>query len=134
MPDFDAAYASILRANHLWFDVLAGKDPKGLRDVVVHHSAVYQFGWSEPDTNVPFELKAGLYTDAGFVEQDLVEALRKITGGWFAFLDAAWRHFMFRLANGGVLLTMSANEAEKTRYLQCTEGELPSFWVYPWCA
>jgi len=43
--DFDPSYASVLREQTVWFDKLAGKDPKGVRDLHFHNFATYQLGW-----------------------------------------------------------------------------------------
>lgn len=128
-PQFDAEYARVLGENLGWFQALAGKEPSGLRDVVVHRGGTYQLGWTVPDEATAFELRASLLNSAGFVEENLLTAVRAITSGWCAFLDAAWHHFVNKLSV--VLTTMNVHEHTKTRYVHCGGLELPSFWVYP---
>jgi hypothetical protein len=72
-----------------------------------------------------------LYRGSGAVEEDVFGVIGEITTGWFAFLDAAWLHFVERLAKDGILLTMSADELEKTRFFDL--DELRGLWVYPRC-
>jgi hypothetical protein len=43
-PDFDPVYTTVLREQTEWFDKLAGKDPKGVRDLHFHQFATYQLG------------------------------------------------------------------------------------------
>jgi hypothetical protein len=93
---------------------------------VVHHSAILYFKWGKPDADAPLKPHAGLYTSKGFVEEDLYAALREMTTGWCAFLDAAWRHFVPRLTAAGLLVNMSADDVVKTRYLACLPNGLPS--------
>jgi hypothetical protein len=133
-PNFDRGYASVLRANRKWFDRLAHR-PTGLRNVVIHHGGMLIIGWVKPEDG-PIEARTALYstalyTNAAIVEPDVCGALREITSGWFAFLDAAWLHFVTRLTAAGVLSTMSASEVEKTRYAGCSEGDRPGLWAYP---
>lgn len=129
-PDDDPDYASVLRANGKWFDRLAGREPKGLRDVVIHQGGMLNPGWAKPEGG-PIEARTALYTSRGIVEPDVFGALREITSGWFAFLDAAWLHFVERLTAARMLSTMSAIEVEKTRYAGCSEGDRPGLWAYP---
>jgi hypothetical protein len=72
-----------------------------------------------------------LYRSNGVVEENVFGALDEITTGWFAFLDAAWRHFVPRLNQAGILLMLSINDLEKTRYFDCSQGEAKGLWVYP---
>lgn len=44
--NFDPKYSEIVKANDCWFNTLAGKNPKGMRDLNFHDLAVYQLGWS----------------------------------------------------------------------------------------
>jgi hypothetical protein len=128
--EFDPEYATVLLANRRWFDLLAGDDPKGLRDVVVHHGGMLQVGWTKP-MGGPIEPRTALFRSDGVIEENVFGALQEITAGWYAFLDAALYHFAPRLAGAGVLSTMSVNDMEKTRYLDCSEGEARGLWVYP---
>lgn len=132
-PDFDPEYSSILAANKRWFERLAGENPKGLRDIMVHHEAILNFRWNKTDTQTPVSLLGVIYTSKGPVELDLYSALREMTVGWCTFLDAVWYHFVKRLTLAGILRTMSADEVIKTRYLACMGGEsdLPACWPYP---
>ena len=129
-PPLDEGYASILKANRKWFDRLAGGEPKGLRDVVIHQSGMLGVGWANP-MDGPIEPQTALYRSSGVVEENVFGALQEVTAGWCAFLDAAWHHFVSRLTDAGVLLTMSVNDLEKTRYFGCSEGEARGLWVYP---
>jgi hypothetical protein len=96
-------YASILKAHNKWFDTLSGEEPKGLRDVLVHHSGITQYSWEKQGPDAPWKLRGGLNRSDGPREEDLFEALRRMTGGWCAFLDASWHHFVPRLKEVGVL-------------------------------
>jgi hypothetical protein len=126
--DFDPDYVGVLSANRQWFDRLAGDD--GLRDVVIHHSGMLGVGWAKPKHG-PIEPRTTLYRSSGVVEENVFEALREITAGWYAFLDCAWHHFVPRLTHAGVLLTMSVNDEEKTRWVNCREAEPRDLWVFP---
>ena len=129
-PNFDPEYTAILLANSEWFDLLAGDIPKGLRDVIVHHKGMLQVGWAKP-TDGPIEPRTALYRRDGVREENVFAALRKITTGWFAFLDASWRHFVPRLAEAGILATKFVNNLETTRWEDYRRRELASMWVYP---
>jgi hypothetical protein len=125
-PEVDPGYTSILRSNREWFDRLTGDN--GLRDVVNHESGMLSVGWAKPQDG-PIEPRTSLYRSRGVVEENVFEAIKEITAGWFTFLDEAWRHFVPRLTEAGVLVIMSVNEPEKTRF--CDKDELRGWWVYP---
>jgi hypothetical protein len=127
---FDPAYRAILLANSEWFDLLSGENPKGLRDVIVHHKGMLQIAWSKPEEGF-IEPQIALYRSDGVKEQNVFGALQTITAGWFMFLDAAWHHFVPRLREAGVLETLSVSDLDKTRWKDCRERELQSLWAYP---
>jgi hypothetical protein len=97
---FDPVYAAILSANHNWFNELIGDG--GLRDVVTHESGMWGIAWEKPK-DLPIKPRVSLYRRKGIVEGDVFDALKKITSGWFAFLDEAYRHFVPRLISAGML-------------------------------
>ncbi len=126
---FDREYAAILSDCSKWFDDLAGKNPSGLRDVIVHRAGTYQLGWTLPSEKDAFELRASLVNAQGFVEDDVLGALVGITKGWFEFLDQCFVHFRVRLQP--VVSWADLARDELSRYVDCGGTELPSFWVYP---
>jgi hypothetical protein len=129
VPQFDPDYASILKANQGWFDHLSGEDPKGLRDVLVHHSGTTYFYWQGGhDTEIA--LCGELHRSDGPCEEDLYDRTREMTCGWCAFLDAAWLHFVKTLNDKGILRSTSGTGAE-SRWFPCWKRGLPSVWVYP---
>lgn len=125
--DFDPGYTAILQENLGWFDELAGKNPSGLRDVIVHQGGTYQLGWAAPSADKSLELRAMLLDSSGSIEEDLINALTRITTGWFRFLDLSWSHFSDRLNN---LVGLHVDKLQ-TRLTECGGQSLPSFWVYP---
>jgi hypothetical protein len=128
-PNVDAGYASILGANQAWFHHLAGENPKGLRDVLVHHAGTTFFYW-QGDQATEIALCGELYRSDGPFEENLPDRTREMTCGWCAFLDAACLHFVKNLKAKGMLTTMSGNDTE-SRWFPCGKRGLPSAWVYP---
>ncbi len=128
-PEFDPEYARILGERCTWFDSLAGKQPAGLRDVIVHKGGTYQLGWTLPTLEDEFDLRASVLDARGFVEDDLFKALVEVTQGWFAFLDQCCSHFRAKLQP--VVTWADISSDELSRYLHCGGTQLPSFWVYP---
>jgi len=129
--DFDGPYASILNNRSEWFESLSGEDPKGLRDVLVHHGGVTKFEWEKQNADTPWRIRGGLYRNDGAQETDLVEALRTMTAGWFKFLDAVYNHFTSRVVQAGFF------SPENVKYIPTifSHGgklDVPSHrWVYP---
>jgi hypothetical protein len=122
----DADYASLLQANKDWFDLLAGKDQKGLRDVLVHHAGTTIFGYQGPE----IELLGALYRSNGPPEEFLPDRVCEMTSGWYAFLDTTHLHFVKNLKAKGILNTMPGDDKE-SRWFPCKQRGLPSLWVYP---
>ncbi len=129
-PAFDPAYTTILTNETNWFDELAGKNPSGLRDVIVHRGGTYQLGWTNPSDEDQFELRAALVGKKGFVDEDVLAALTRMTSGWFSFLDSCCKHFGSRIAHIVPQADIDKQD-ELSRFLSCSGKELPSFWAYP---
>ena len=129
-PDFDYDYAAILQTHWGWFEALAGKNSKGLRDLVVHLRGTYQLGWAQHDEPSGFEFRASVVSDASIVQDNIVPILRSINQGYFGYLDQTYDHFATRLrAEFGEELIPVGDVP--TQYYRFEGGPLPSFWVYP---
>jgi hypothetical protein len=124
---YDLAYISILKQNRTWRDQLVGWN-NGLRGVVAHESGILGVGWAKPKDGL-IEPRTSLYRSDGVVEENVFEALKVITAGWFAFLDDAYRHFAPRLTDAGILPIGFIDEFEKTRFFDA--DELRGLWAYP---
>jgi hypothetical protein len=126
--DFDAAYASILDDHFEWFELLSGKDPKGLRDVLVHHSGVTKYEWVKENADSPWKIRGGLYRSDGPREDDLFEALRTMTSGWCKFLDAVYNHFTERFVEAGFLpagpCEIHSHSAVNGRQVRCPIAQM----------
>lgn len=129
-PDFDPEYTAILNSNLDWFELLAGKDPKGLRDVIVHQCGTFQLGWSRHDGADDIELRASLVGNARIVHDNVVPALKSMVTDYFVYLDRIFAYFSAKLrvelGNEGV----PTNDIP-TRYYEFSNGPLSSHWVYP---
>ena len=128
-PNFDPIYAQILADNTQWFEELAGKAPSGLRDVIVHRGGTYQLGWTVPTEADRFQLQASMVNASGFVEDDVMTAIERMTHGWFRFLDLWCGHFTRKVAP--VVSWADLERNDLARYVPCNGNELPSFWLYP---
>ena len=126
--NFDPAYTSILAANRDWFERLAGREGRGLREVVIHWRGTYEFGWSTDAGEEDLTFWAGLMGDSGLVEVDFVPALKSIVLGYFILLDHLYEHFSALLAKMGPPFTKASSE--QSRHI-IFEGGLSSSWVYP---
>lgn len=126
---FDPSYATILSDQTDWFEELAGKDPTGLRDAIIHHGGTHQLGWVVPDQETDLELRASIVDRKGFVDEDLIAALIRMTGGWFSFLDLCCQ--MFREKVAPIVSWAVIDQEEHSRYASLGGTELPSHWVYP---
>lgn len=125
---FDGEYEQILAESTSWFDQLAGKEPSGLRDVVVHRAGTYQLGWTMASNGGLLELRAGVVDANGFVEDDLISALVSINSGWFEFLDRYCVLFRRRLQPEVPWADLLRDEL--SRYVHYDGTEPPSAWVY----
>lgn len=84
--------------------------------------------WAKPQDSL-IEPRTSLYQSGGVVEEDVFEALKEITAGWFRFLDEAYRHFVPRLTNAGILQGLSADDLEGCRFFDA--DKLRGLWAYP---
>jgi hypothetical protein len=131
-PAQDPEYRAILLASTQWFDLLAGEDPKGVRDIVIHQRGSYQLRWCESPDGCEFQLEASLIRDTKIVSADVIPTLKCIIHGYFGFLDEAIRHFMARLE----LIFGSPQDASNPIFKPCfsyKQGALPSAWLFPQC-
>ena len=95
--DFDPAYTTVLKEQTKWFDKLAGKDPKGVRDLHFHQFATYQMGWVTHPTGER-TISVQQVTAEGIKDPDLTFTLSAIIEEFFAYLDTAYTFFRDRLA------------------------------------
>jgi len=97
-PDFDPDYSSVLREKAAWFDKLAGKHPKGVRDLVFHQFATYQLGLTRYRAGES-RIAVDLVTPEGIREPDFVFTVDEIIVNFFSYLDATYELFGRRIAN-----------------------------------
>ena len=60
----------------------------------------------EKQVDQPAKPHLSLYRKSGVVEENVFDAIKGITSGWFSFLDEAYRHFIPQLTQAGVLQGM----------------------------
>lgn len=95
-PNFDQEYHQILKDNTEWFDQLAGKEPKGIRDILFHNFATYQFGYKLTPTGKN-ELFVYQVTSKGLREPNLNFTIGEIITGFFHYLDNVYELFGSRI-------------------------------------
>lgn len=130
-PDFYPAYTSVLRDQTEWFDKLAGKTPKGVRDLHFHQFATYQLGWVTTQTGEQI-ISVQQVTADGIVHPDLVFTISAIIEEFFAYLDAVYTLFNDRLAQECTSL-MEGSPEERSVFMRYTGfSELRSrYRLYP---
>ena len=93
---FDSEYTSILSSKTAWFDVLAGKKPKGYRDILFHQFATYQTGKIRYP-NGKYKLIISLVTADGFATSDLIQSITNLLSDFFSYLDDTYKLFGNRI-------------------------------------
>lgn len=96
-PTFDPDYAAVLKNHSFWFDKLAGKDPKGVRDIIFHHFGTYQLGCMH-FPNGKNEIFVNQITSEGIKDNDLTFTINEIINGFFEYLDETYSIFGARIA------------------------------------
>jgi hypothetical protein len=97
-PEFDPEYTLVLRDHSQWFDKLSGKDPKGVRDLMMHNFGTYQLG-TTCLPNGTESVTVYLITSKGIVDQDLTFTINDIINDFFCYLDKTYSLFGIRLAD-----------------------------------
>lgn len=97
-PDFDSAYSAVLREKTNWFDKLAGKAPKGVRDLQFHQFATYQLGCVKLPKG-EWTISVQQVTAKGISDPNLTFTLAGIIADFFSYLDATYALFAERLAH-----------------------------------
>lgn len=95
---FDHAYEEMLRSRTSWFELLAGKEDKGLRDLLIHRFGKFQFPVTTAPEHLRGEVSADFFTAAGY-HYDAAPLLVKIVRGLFDFLDSYVEYFNARVAD-----------------------------------
>jgi hypothetical protein len=93
---FDEEYAALLAEHQEWFQLLAGREEKGLRDLLVHRFGKFQFPVTTEPEELRGEVSADLVTASGF-HTDASATLSRIALGLFNFLDSYVQHFNERI-------------------------------------
>lgn len=118
-PDFDPEYTSILYRNTGWFELLAGKNEKGLRDLLIHRFGQFQFPVTTSPDELRGEVTADLFSKSGY-HVDADKTLAQATRGLLEFLDVYVRHFNERIR-------AAAGWAPFTTY----DGSGSTIWDFP---
>jgi ethanolamine utilization protein EutP (predicted NTPase) len=66
---------------------------------------------------------------SGFVDDDVMAAIERMTHGWCRFLDLWCAQFTRKMA--AIVSWADLERNELARYVRCNGNELPSFWLYP---
>jgi hypothetical protein len=96
-PDFDSVYSAVLWEKSGWFEKLAGKAPKGVRDLHFHHFATYQLGCVKLPAG-DWTISVQQITAEGISDHNLTYTLVEIIADFFSYLDATYELFGARLA------------------------------------
>ncbi len=130
-PLFDPEYVSLLEKHKDWFELLAGKEEKGLRDLLIHRFGTFQFPVTTAPQRRRGEVSADLVTTTGYhVETN--SALSEIAQGAAAFLDAYVIHFNNRIRSAAGWAPLSQYDGTGCKILDFSE--LPeSKWLFPVC-
>lgn len=131
--DFDPQYTSILDSDVEWFRMLAGErrgEGEGLRDTTFHYRGTYQLGWAIPEIGEELQVSAGLVSDSGYVDPDVIQSLKSIVADYFLYLDRIYEHFGERLRSevGEGLYPIPERGR---RWLRVRKGQESSLWLYP---
>ena len=95
-PTFDPDYTEVLENYSLWFDKLAGKDPKGVRDIIYHQFGTYQIGLTILP-NGKNDIFINQITSEGITDPDLTFTITEIINGFFTYLDETYSIFGARI-------------------------------------
>lgn len=90
-PTADPDYATILREHTAWFEDLAGKDERGIRDLLIHRFGRFQ----HPVTTAPVHLQGRVSADliaAGRYDSSVDVTLARAMAGFCRFLDVYTVH------------------------------------------
>jgi hypothetical protein len=93
---FDPNYAALLAQHQEWFELLAGREERGLRDLLVHRFGKFQFPVTTAPDEQRGEVSADLITMAGYHSEADV-TLARIAQGLFRFLDSYVHYFNERI-------------------------------------
>jgi hypothetical protein len=117
-PDFDPAYTKVLKEQTEWFEKLAGKDPKGVRDLHFHQFATYQLGSVTYPTGER-TISVQQVTAEGIKDPDLTFTLSAMIEEFFAYLDTVYTLFTDRLA-GECTALMEGPPEERSVFMRYT--------------
>lgn len=90
--NFDLEYNEILLSRTRWFDLLAGENPKGVRDSIIHNFATYQLGFTRK-TGKKANIFINLVTSEGISDPKLYFTITTILADFFEYLDSIY--FLF---------------------------------------
>jgi len=89
--NFDKKYLKILNEHTKWFNLLAGDNFQGIRDLSVHRFGIYQIGYVK-DSNNKKQLTISLFA-SGSRDPSLTVTLSTIMNDYFNYLDNTYEHF-----------------------------------------
>lgn len=125
----DPSYAEILDRHRKWFELLAGKNPKGIRDLLVHRFGRFQFPVMSGSGSARGQVSADLVSTAGY-HVDANELLPSITSGLFAFLDEYVIHFNDKIIGEARWAPFQTNDGQGSAIMHFTAIPTSS-WLIP---
>ncbi len=94
-PKFDPDYTKILNAHSKWFELLAGNESKGIRDLQFHNFGIYQLTWTALSGG-SHQITISQVGIKGVVRSDVLLNLVEAILDFFEYLDAVYELFGIR--------------------------------------
>lgn len=128
-PSVDPGYTEILR-NHLhWFELLAGKKPKGIRDTLVHHFGRFQHPVIIEPPELAGRVGADLVSTSGYVT-DAHAVIAQAAHEMCRFFDHAVAHHAVRVGAVTGWLPLDPSRP-RAAYIMTYEERPSSTWLFP---
>jgi hypothetical protein len=129
MGEVDPAYVALLDQNDTWFELLAGKNAKGVRNLLVHGFARFQHPVIESPSALRGRVGSDMISDRGYMT-DAHEIVSDSARGLCRFLDAVLEHHARRLYQAADWLPVDPG-APRAGHMVTFVGGRESGWLWP---
>lgn len=122
--ELDAEYCDILENKTAWFDKIAGKNPIGARDAIVHKNATYTLCWTADAYYNDVRFKTPLFSSHKCVaEDDAVKIIKDSTILLLEFYDSSFNHYLKFISSEHIIID--------GKFLCLIDKLANADWLYP---
>lgn len=128
-PEFDPDYSRLLRGELGWFELLAGKNGRGIRDTLIHRFGRFQHAVVTGPHALRGRVGSDMISESEYLD-DVQRALTSIATQLCSFLDSYVDHQSSRILAAAGWTPLASTDL-RAGYMMTFDAPPPSAWLLP---